>query len=125
MEGFLQSVKFADLEEQEAIAGLVGYQAYKIGQAGANWRETQTLYWQEKSFARFSRGYRDLVTRAYDACFDANPDFQAALLETGMDALSHVIGSLDPTMTVLTETEYIYNAYRLRAKAQQQQWGAT
>lgn len=123
MEGWLQSLKFDVQEEQEAVAALVGYQAYKIGQAGNNWRDTQTLWWKGKAYPRLSKPYHALVERAYDACFDASPQFQKSLVETGTMALTHVIGSHDPTMSVLTEWEYIYNVYRLRSKAQQVLWG--
>lgn len=123
MEGWLQSLKFAALDEQQTVAGLVGYQAYKIGQNGNDWRDTQTLWWDGVAYPRLSKQYHALVERAYDACFDANSGFQNSLLETGTRAMTHVIGSHDPTMTVLTEWEYIYNVYRLRSKAQQIQWG--
>lgn len=123
MEGWLQSLKFSALDEQGAVAALVGYDAYKIGQNGNDWRETQTLWWNGVPYPRLSKEYHALVERAYDACFDNNVGFQKSLLETGTKALTHVIGSHDPTKSVLTEWEYIYNIYRLRAKAQQTHWG--
>lgn len=123
MEGWLQSLKFEAMDEQQVVAAMVGYQAYKIGQNGNDWRETQTLWWNGKSYPRMSKGYHALVERAYDACFDANPGFQNSLVQTGTNVLTHVIGSHDPRMSVLTEWEYIYNVYRLRAKAQQNLWG--
>ena len=119
MEGWLQSLKHEDLEGQEIIAGLVGYKAYKVGQIGNDWRDTQTLWWRGKPYERTSRQYHALLERGYDACFDQNKAFQDNLFQTGADVLTHVIGHHDPKLSVLTEWEYIYNMYRLRARAQQ------
>ncbi len=120
IEGWLQSLKFEGLEEQEMVAVLVGYKAYKIGQIGnKDWRAAQTLWWRGVAYPRLSRQYHTLVERAYDACYEQNPAFGQALFDTGFDMMTHVIGNHDPTMTTLTEWEYIYNMYRLRARAQQ------
>jgi predicted NAD-dependent protein-ADP-ribosyltransferase YbiA (DUF1768 family) len=120
IEGFLQSLKFEGVEEQDMIVGLSGFDAYKVGQiANDVWRSVQTLWWRGKAFPRLSRAYHLLIERAYDACFEQNPAFRKALLDTGVDVLTHRIGKHDPTMTTLTEWEYIYNMYRLRARAQQ------
>jgi predicted NAD-dependent protein-ADP-ribosyltransferase YbiA (DUF1768 family) len=119
IEGWLQSLKFEGLEEQEMIAVLVGYRAYKVGQVGNDWRDTQTLWWRGKAYPRLSREFHTLIERGYDACFDQNPIFRQSLFETGVDLLTHVIGHHDPTRTTLTEWEYIYNMYRLRARVQQ------
>lgn len=120
IEGFLQSLKFQGIEEQDMIVGLHGYKAYKVGQiANEDWRSVQTLWWRGVAYPRLSKQYKDLVQRAYDACFDQNEEFRVALFETGADLMTHVIGNHDPTQTTLTETEYIYNMYRLRARVQQ------
>jgi predicted NAD-dependent protein-ADP-ribosyltransferase YbiA (DUF1768 family) len=119
IEGFLQSLKQEGLEEQAMVAELAGYTAYKVGQVGNNWKVLQVLWWCGVAYDRTSRKYHDLLERAYDACFDANAEFREALLETGADAMTHVMGHHDPKDTTLTEWEYIYNMYRLRARAQQ------
>lgn len=118
-EGFLQCLKQEGLEEQTTIAALNGFLAYKVGQLGNDWKEKQLLYWKGIPHERLSKGYHMLVARAYDACFDQNAAFRTALVETGVDTLSHYIGRHDPTQSVLTEWEYLYNMYRLRARAQQ------
>jgi len=118
-EGFIQSTKFEDIEAQEFMAGLTKYEAYKVGQMGNDWRKSQTLWWKGSPIPRFSPEYALLIELAYDACFDQNEDFRNALLETGNMVLIHSIGNHDPTMTTMTEREYIYNMYRLRARAQQ------
>ena len=120
IEGFLQSLKFEGIEEQDMIAPLTGFEAYKVGQiANDDWRSVQTLWWRGKAYKRLSKGYHSLIERAYDACYDQNPAFRQALFDSGVDVLTHKIGKHDPTMTTLTEWEYIYNMYRLRARAQQ------
>lgn len=117
MEGWLQSLKFYEPLEQARIAGMTGYEAYRFGQGGNDWQDSQLLWWCKKPYDRFSSEYKDLITHAYDICFDNNVDFRNALIETGTSELSHSIGRHDPTKTVLTETEYLYQIYRLRAKA--------
>lgn len=119
IEGFLQSLKYPDRDEQIAVASLSGFEAFKIGQLGNAWKDTQLLYWNEKEYPRLSKKYHQLLTRAYDACFDQNVEFVAALVETGDAILTHSIGKHDPTNTTLTEWEYIYQLYRLRTKAKQ------
>jgi hypothetical protein len=120
LEGFLQGLKQEGLEEQEMIAVLSGFEAYKVGQLGNDWKEKQLLYWRGKPFERFSRQYHRLLDRAYDSCFDQNEEFRKALFETGVDRLTHHIGHHDPSQTTLTEWEYTYSMYRLRARAQQE-----
>lgn len=121
IEGFLQSLKFEDIGEQELVAPLVGYKAYKTGQVeNAAWRAAQKLWWKGYAYPRLSREYHSLIQRAYDACYEQNPAFRQALFDTGVDVLTHNIGNHDPTMTTLTEWEYIYVMYRLRARAQQE-----
>lgn len=118
-EGFIQSTKFEDQEAQAFMAGLAKYEAYKIGQIGNHWQKSQTLWWKGSPIHRFSSDYGLIIELAYDACFEQNKEFRQALLETGNTLLVHSIGKHDPTLTTMTEREYIYNMYRLRAKAQQ------
>jgi predicted NAD-dependent protein-ADP-ribosyltransferase YbiA (DUF1768 family) len=119
-EGWIQSIKQEGLEEQEMIAALHGYDAFKVGQLGNAWKETQTLYWRGKPYPRLSKKYHNLISKAYDACFDQNEAFRKALYDTGVAVLTHKIGKHDPTNTTLTEWEYIHEIYRLRARAHQE-----
>ena len=118
-EGWIQSIKIEDIERQSEMAKLSGFKAWKAGQDWNGWWEHQTLWWRGTPYTRSSKKYLNLIERAYDTCFDQNSDFREALLMTGADILTHYIGKHDPMLTTLTETEYIYNMYRLRAKAQQ------
>jgi predicted NAD-dependent protein-ADP-ribosyltransferase YbiA (DUF1768 family) len=119
IEGFLQSLKFQELDAQDMMLGMFGYKAWKTGQVGNDWRESQTLWWRGVPYQRTSREYHMLLERAYNACFEQNETFRKSLFDTGVDVLTHTTGNHDPTMTTLTEWEYIYNMYRLRARAQQ------
>jgi hypothetical protein len=119
IEGFLQGLKFRDIEQQDLLLPLHGYKAWKTGQMGNSWRDDQTLWWRGVGYARLSREYHVLIEAAYTTCFDQNQAFQDALFQSGVDTLIHSIGNHDPTMTTLTEWEYIINMYRLRARAQQ------
>lgn len=119
MEGFLQSLKFQDLDAQDMMVDMFGYKAWRTGQVGNDWREAQLLWWRGVPYPRTSREYHLLLERAYNACFEQNEAFRQALFNSGIDVLTHETGHHDPTMTTLTEWEYIYNMYRLRARAQQ------
>lgn len=113
MEGFLQSLKFEDEDKQREICRLVGFQAKKVGQAGNDWKETQTLWWKGVAYKRDSREYQELLDRAYQS-LGYKLNFQEALLATGDEELTHSIGSQDPTDTVLTEKEFCSRLSSLR-----------
>ncbi len=117
MEGFLQALKFDNLEIQEELSKMSGYPAYKFGQEGNDWKETQTLYFQDKSYERSSKSFSMLIEKAYDCCFDQNKGFQDSLLESGVATLTHFIGKTDQRDTTLTVHEYLYHMYRIRSKA--------
>jgi hypothetical protein len=119
LEGFLQSLKFQDLEEQVAVASLWGTDAYFTGQHGNTWQETGLLWWRGKKYPRTYKSYQKLLTRAYDACFEQSEDFVVALLESGNAILTHDMGKVNPLKTTLTPMEYCLQLYRLRARAQQ------
>lgn len=117
MEGFLQALKFQQLDEQRRVCALSGLEAKVAGQgATLDWRAQQVLWWQGQPMTRRSAAYTDLLTRAYDAMFDANPRFRFALLVAGHFKLTHSIGSKDPTQTVLTEDELWSQLVRLRKR---------
>lgn len=119
MEGFFQSLKFSDAEVRLQIAKLAGYEAYHAGQSGNDWRDEQLLYWCEEVVKRSSKRYSEIVSGAFDACMEQNPEFAANLLLSGNALLQHSIGRYDQHRTTLLPPEYLYNLYRLRARLQQ------
>lgn len=117
IEGFLQSLKFQDRSTQRIIAAKWGYEAFRWGQTGNDWKNDQTLYWLGDPYCRHSLEYFELLTRAFDTQFDQNPDFRALLKSTTGSILRHSMGKSDPCDTVLTEAEYIRILERLRWRA--------
>lgn len=105
MEGFLQSLKYNNVEMQKHVCTLVGKQAKFKGKR-KNWYRKQVLYWQGEEYPRESQAYQDLLDRAYNALAE-NDKFQKALLATGKANLTHSMGKRKPSETVLTEREFV------------------
>lgn len=119
IEGFLQSLKVEDPQAQLEIARLTGMEAYRAGQQFNFWKENQTLFWRGEALPRLSKKYQKLLERAYDACFDQCVEFATALCLSEDAILTHTMGKRNPSNTTLTEHEYMFNLYRLRARGLQ------
>lgn len=119
MEGFLQSLKFADPEKQKEVCLLIGKKAKFAGKK-KKWWVDQTLHWQSAPIDRHSDEYQQLLNRAYSQ-LAITPDFQKALLSTGNMNLTHTIGKDDPYTTVLTEQEFITRLELIREVLQEEQ----
>ena len=116
MEGFLQSLKIRDVEDQRQVCKMVGIDAKIWGSQQSEWREDQTLYWLGKKYYRHGDAYYSLLERAYLECSYENEDFQEALLATSGKQLTHRIGKSDPCDTILTENEFCLLLTNLRSK---------
>ena len=114
MEGFLQSLKFQDAAKQREVCKLTGAAAKEEG-LKQDWKSRQKLYWQGQSYDRQHKSYKYLVTRAFNEMVK-NPDFVKALKAADGYRLDHSIGVDDPTETVLTKAEFLYQLNRLRFK---------
>ena len=112
MEGFLQSLKFKNIDMQKYVCSLVGKTAKYKGK-NKPWWKTQTLYWQGKEYKRDSQEYQILLNRAYNALYK-NEGFKKALEASKPAILSHSIGKNNITETVLTQTEFISRLMKLR-----------
>lgn len=112
MEGVLQAFKFSNKDMQKVVCTLVGLEAKSKG-SKKNWKRTQTLYWQGKSFKRDSKDYQKLLDRAYNA-LAKNTKFQKALLATNKATLKHTLGRKNKKDTVLTQQEFCSRLTRLR-----------
>ena len=112
MEGFLQSLKFKNIEMQKYVCSLVGKSAKYKGK-DKKWWKTQTLYWQGKEYKRDSQEYQILLNRAYNALYQ-NEGFKKALEASRPAILSHSIGKNDPSKTVLTQAEFVSRLMKLR-----------
>lgn len=113
MEGFLQSLKYEDKEEQRMVCAKHGVHAKYAGRKKRGWMDTQTLHWRGYAIKRESPEFNHLITRAFDKRLD-NPHFRWALYTTIGHPLKHSIGKRDKTKTVLTEQEFIFQLERLR-----------
>lgn len=112
MEGFLQSLKFENIDMQKYVCTLVG-RAAKAKGANKNWKRKQVLYWNGKEYKRDSEEYQLLLNRAYNALYQ-NIGFQKALEASKPAILSHSIGKNKISETVLTQTEFISRLMKLR-----------
>ena len=120
MEGFLQSLKYKDINKQREICALTGRDAKDRG--SGTWVFNQDLYWKGKQYNRHGIDYLRLVRNAYDAMYSQCEDFRKALKAVGNKRLFHTIGKTDPHDTVLTECEFIQmlNLMRDRLKLEEQ-----
>lgn len=109
MEGFLQSLKSRNKQEQEHICSLCGLEAknyFKKKFANLRWKLTGNLFWQGKKIRRRSKEYDTLLKRAY--CELAkNEEFAKALGATLGKTLTHSVGKHKKGSTVLTEKEFL------------------
>lgn len=118
-EGPIQSFKFDDPETQRQVCKFPGREAKAKGrERNEAWKGVQMLWWQGREYDRHSSEYQDLLDRLFDALFE-NVDFQAALLSSGDEPLTHSIGKHDPRETVLTEQEFCSRLMKLRARLQE------
>ena len=117
MEGFLQSLKFMRISKQKQVCRLVGKEAKNAPGRLRNlrWKLIQTLHWNGMKYKRDSADYQKLIARSYDALYE-NVDFRTALEATQNTELCHSIGGHNPKTTVLTESEFVRQLYRLRSK---------
>ena len=112
MEGFLQSLKFKNVDMQRYVCSLVG-RAAKYKGSEKKWQKNQTLYWNGKEYKRDSEEYQLLLNKAYNALYK-NQGFQKALEASKPAILSHSIGRNKISETVLTQTEFISRLMKLR-----------
>lgn len=112
MEGFLQSLKFANPEMQKAVCQLVGLAAKRKG-SKKNWQRAQILFWKGKKYKRDSEAYQQLLDRAYNE-LAKNTKFKKALLATGNATITHSIGRIKSSETVLTRNEFCSRLLRIR-----------
>jgi predicted NAD-dependent protein-ADP-ribosyltransferase YbiA (DUF1768 family) len=112
MEGFLQSLKITDFQEQSEICALSGLEAK--ARSTSEWQLTQNVYWQGRIMHRQSQEFQDLIFRAYELLFQQNEVFREALLATRGKKLYHVRGVSDPRKTILTEKEFCTSLIRIR-----------
>jgi TPR repeat protein len=112
MEGFLQSLKVKDREEQRRICSLSGKEAKRS--STEEWKARQILYWQGGEIRRESPDFKALILRAYSFLFAYDKSFREALLSTRGKILCHTLGKQNPKETILTEKEFCDTLAALR-----------
>lgn len=118
MEGFLQSLKYSNVDMQKHVCTLVGKQAKFKGKK-KNWYRNQTLYWLGQPIKRNSEEYTLLLERAF-LQLGKNEKFKKALLSTQNAKLTHSMGKNKKSETVLTTQEFCRLLTDLRTKLQQE-----
>ncbi len=113
MEGFVQALKFKDVEMQKHICTLVGFAAKKSG-SKKNWQREQVLWWDGKPYPRKSDEYQELLDEVYTAMFTQNEKARKALMATRDANLTHSIGRTNKAETVLTSTEFCSRLMKTR-----------
>ena len=117
MEGFVQSLKFKDVEMQKHICTLVGFAAKKSG-SKKNWQRDQVLWWDGVAYPRKSDEYQELLDEVYTEMFTQNEKARKALLATRGANLTHSIGRSNKSETVLTRTEFCSRLMKIRRQIQ-------
>lgn len=117
MDSFLQSLKFKNTDKQKKICSLTAKEAEKTGKYYNFWRLSKMLYWNGKKINRYSKNYTELITRAYDAMAESNPEFVKILLSTEYKILADSELEDSKRKTLLTEDEFTEaQLVRLRKK---------
>jgi len=114
MEGFLQSLKCRFSFFSKRVARLSGKEAKEKGARRLGWKKSGILRFGGKKILRESPEYTALITRAYEAMNNQNPELGKALAASKPLRLIHSIGKRDPKETVLTEQELISQLEKLR-----------
>ncbi len=104
MEGFLQSLKYKDIAEQQRICAMTGKEAKNM--TTSDWQTDQIVWWKGKKIDRQSNDFIILVRKAYKSMYEQNEVFRNALLTSNGKTLYHCRGEQDPTKTILTEKEF-------------------
>ena len=103
MEGFLQSLKFQDIQKQRQVCSMRGRKARN--QSSNRWKVNQQVFWQNQTIDRQSEEFQLLLRRAYQAMFEQSIRFHDALLLTRGRKLFHSIGGNNSYETILTSGE--------------------
>ena len=112
MEGFLQSLKFNDPDNQIQVCKLVGKKAKFAGKK-KKWWQTQVLFWKGVPIDRHSLEYQRLIDHAFK-CLSGNKEFSKTLLQTEDFEITHSSGKNDPYRTILTQVEFVSRLDKIR-----------
>ena len=103
MEGFLQSLKYQDVDKQRQICSMKGGNARK--RSVTSWQTDQIVWWKGCPVDRQGAEYQQLIRKAYLAMFQQSQRFRDALMQTRGMTLVHTLGNTDAYSTILTPQE--------------------
>lgn len=112
MEGFLQSLKYQNIDKQRQICSMKGKNAKNM--TSTHWQTDQTVWWKGIAINRQSQDFQDLIRRAYQAMFEQNERFRIALMSTRGMKLYHSQGEQNSFKTILTESEFCSTLTEIR-----------
>ena len=114
MEGFLQALKYRNVDRQKRVCALSGKEAKKAGKRKFWWKWTGKVFWLGVPYKRRSEEFQTLLRRAYQALYGQNEAFRLALKASEGKILAHTMGGNDPRKTILTEAEFLSCLNELR-----------
>jgi predicted NAD-dependent protein-ADP-ribosyltransferase YbiA (DUF1768 family) len=118
-EGFIQALKFPNLEMQKHTCSLVGIAAKKAGKSAAERiRLRRKVWWHGKEFEFRSPEHFELIERALRAKFTQSDRAKRTLLATRDATLTHEVGQSANALTSLPATVFIRILYKIRAEVQ-------
>lgn len=112
MEGFLQSLKYQNIDKQRQICSMKGKNAKNM--TSTHWQTDQIVWWKGIAINRQSQDFQDLIRRAYQAMFEQNERFRIALMSTRGMKLYHSQGEQNSFKTILTESEFCSTLTEIR-----------
>ena len=112
MEGFLQSLKYQNIDKQRQICSMKGKNAKNM--TSTHWQTDQIVWWKGIAINRQSQEFQDLIRRAYQAMFEQNERFRIALMSTRGMKLYHSQGEQNSFKTILTESEFCSTLTEIR-----------
>ena len=112
MEGFLQSLKYQNIDKQRQICSMKGKNAKNM--TSTHWQTDQIVWWKGIAINRQSLDFQDLIRRAYQAMFEQNERFRIALMSTRGMKLYHSQGEQNSFKTILTESEFCSTLTEIR-----------
>lgn len=112
MEGFLQSLKYQNIDKQRQICSMKGKNAKNM--TSTHWQTDQIVWWKGIAINRQSQDFQNLIRRAYQAMFEQNERFRIALMSTRGMKLYHSQGEQNSFKTILTESEFCSTLTEIR-----------
>lgn len=113
LESFLQSLKFKNITQQQAICCMPPEQARKLGKRKIWWKRTGNLWWKGSKIKRSSLGYQMLLNRVFDELIK-NKDFTRVLMNCGNIEIIRTANTAGLQSVIMSEDEFISRVVNMR-----------